>query len=314
MVIDQKLLNSIYYNPASAGSFGSIKNLVLEAKTILPNIEIKQIKDWLEKQKSYSLFKKVKYKFPRLRTLTNEIDEQWQADLMDVSWYADKNNGTRFLLVVIDLFSRYAWVRPLKNKSAEAVVKAMKSIFREKRIPKKMQTDQGKEFKNKHFKQLMSEFNINFFTTTDDTVKCAIVERFNRTLRSRIYRYMYHVNSTRFIDALDDIVQGYNNNFHTSIKEIPSNVNKENEAKIARTQKESKIKNMKDKHKGVTSVRLAIKKNIFDKGSTKNWTNEVFKIVSRKKTPTTYIYKLEDLDGEPITSIFYPDELSPASI
>ena len=123
---------------------------------------------------------------------------------------------------------------------------------------------------------------------------------------------MHYYKTLRFIDDLQDIVTGYNNNYHRSIKEAPSNVNYDNEARISLNQREIPLSNIKDKLSGVNYVRIATKKNVFDKGTTKNWTTEVFKIVSRKKTPTTYIYKLEDLYGEELTSIFYPNELQKA--
>ena len=246
-----------------------------------------------------------------MKTLTIKIDEQWQADLMDVSWFAKENDNVKYLLVVIDIFSRFGWAYPLTDKSANSVSSAIKKLLRDRK-PNKLQTDQGKEFVNSTFKQLMKENDVNFFTTTDDAVKCAIVERFNRTLRERIYRFMHHNKTIRYINDLQKIVIGYNNNYHRSIKEAPSNVTYENEGIINLNQREIPLPNVKDKFTGVKYVRIATKKNVFDKGTTKNWTTEVFKIVSRKKTPTTYIYKLQDLYGEELTSIFYPNELQKA--
>lgn len=311
MEFDKKVLNSTYTNPNNAGSFGGVNQLYRVLKEKYPDLTLNQVVKWLNTQESYTLFKKTIRKFPRLKTLTQRVDEQWQADLMDVSWFSKYNNNVKYLLVVIDIFSRFAWALPLKDKSAQSVTNAMKLIL-ENDKPEKLQTDQGKEFVNSTFKSLMKENNINFFTTTDDAVKCAIVERFNRTLRERIYRYMHFNSTTNYIDALQDIVNGYNQNYHRSIKEAPINVNADNEARISLNQKERHLPNVYDRLKDAKYVRIAKKKNIFEKGSTKNWTTEIFKIIKRKKTPQTFIYKLEDLNGEQLTSIFYPDELQKA--
>lgn len=308
MAVNWKLLEKRYFDPSNASSFSNPKSF-FDTVHKNHNVTLNEIKNWLQSKNAYTLFKRTVHRFPRLKTLTNHVDEQWQADLLDISWYAEHNSDTKYLLVVIDLFSRYAWAQPIKNKSGETVSKAMHKILK-KRRPEKLQTDQGKEFKNHHFKKLMNDYNINFFTTTDAAVKCAIVERFNRTLRSRIYRYMYHYNTFKYVNKLQSILNGYNASVHRSIKIAPKDVNSENEATIALHQREIP-RVVKDKHKDVEYVRLAIKKNLFDKGSTKNWTSEVFQIVERKKTPTTYIYRLKDLNGEDITSIFYPDELNP---
>uniref|UniRef100_A0A158P5N7 Integrase catalytic domain-containing protein n=1 Tax=Tetranychus urticae TaxID=32264 RepID=A0A158P5N7_TETUR len=85
-----------------------------------------------------------------------------------------------------------------------------------------MKSDQGKEFLNSQVKQLFANNGINFFTSTDDVIKCAIVERFNRTLRTRIYRYLHYYNTRRYIDDLQKIVKSYNNSYHRTIQMSPS--------------------------------------------------------------------------------------------
>ena len=244
--------------------------------------------------------------------LVDGIDEQWQADLLDLTWFSRFNDGVKFLFVVIDCLSRYAWVEPLKDKSALSVVAGFEIILATGRKPKKLQTDQGKEFVNANFNRLMKREGIHFFTTTDDQIKCAIVERLNRTLRNRIYRYLHYKNSHRYIDDLQKIVTGYNNSFHRAIKMKPSQVCSENVTEVKLNIK--KTYKQKPHHKKAIevgkTVRIARKKGTFEKGATSNWTEELFKVAKNKKTPSKYIYKLVDLDGEPITSIFYPEEVS----
>ena len=165
------------------------------------------------------------------------------------------------------------------------------------------------------FKSFFQGYNVHFFTSTDDQIKCAIVERFNRTLRTKIYRLIFFKNSNRYIDDLQKIVHSYNSSKHRTIKMAPNEVTKANEGKV--------LLNIRKSHKTQTSkrdplkvgqnVRIQRKKGEFEKGATSSWTNEDFEIIKSKKTPQKYIYKLKDLAGEPITSIFYPEELTPVA-
>ena len=305
----EKVLNEIYYDPKHPASFGGGYKLFREAKKILPDLSIANVKNWLKKQNTYSLFKQVKNRFKRLPIRAISIDHQWQADLLDMTWFAKYNDRYKYILVVVDVLSRYAWAIPQRDKSGQTTADAMESIFDSGRVPKKLQTDQGKEFKNKIFKEVMKKYGINFFTTTEGVIKCAIAERFNRTLRSRIYRYLYHNNTKRYIDVLPSIIMSYNKSFHRSIKMTPDEVNKDNEATVIKNLKVKPAGRVKDTLAGEDFVRMSREKKTFEKGTTENFNEEIFKIQQRKKTPHKYVYRLVDLDDEPITSIFYPEEL-----
>lgn len=308
----QELLKSIYFDPKAEGSFGGLKKLYTAALKKQPNLKLKQVENWLAKQNAYTLFKQRKKKFLRVPILVNYIDEQWQADILDMTWLARQNDGYKYILVVIDILSRYAWAIPLKDKSAKTVTDAFRKIFTFGRKPEKLQTDQGKEFVNSKLQTLLKTNSIHHFTTTDDIIKCAIAERFNRTLRSRIYRYLSAKNTNRYVDRLDDIVLGYNNSYHRTINASPASVTPDNETEILINIRKSHRKLESIRHKPFKVgdyVRITRAKTIFEKGTTTNWTEEIFKIIKVKKTPQGYIYKLEDFDSEPITSIFYHWEL-----
>ena len=146
------LLKTIYYDFKSSAGFASVKKLA-EAS----GISEKQVKEWLKSQPTYTLHKTARKYYPTRQYVVHDIDEQWQADLADVSLLAKRNKGYHFILTVIDLFSRYAWARPLKTKGGKEVASAFKSIFNEGRIPKRIQTDQGKEFENQHVRKLFRE-------------------------------------------------------------------------------------------------------------------------------------------------------------
>ena len=136
------------------------------------------------------------------------------------------------MLTCIDCFSKYAWVEPLHRKSSDNIVHAFKRIFeKDKRIPKKLQTDKGTEFLNKPVQQFLKKHHIHFFTTETE-MKASIVERFNRTLKSRMYKYFTAKNTLRYIDVLQDLVNGYNNTIHRSIGMAPSNVSRRHELEL----------------------------------------------------------------------------------
>ena len=306
----EKTLEEIYFDPSHFASFGGVEKLFKAASAVNETITRKDVKDWLSAQQTYSLFKPVKRKFNRLPILVDRLDEKWQADLMDVSWWKHSNDGVVFLLVVIDVLSRFAWVIPLRDKSARSVTAAFIRVF-EKRKPEKLQTDQGTEFKYSLLKDLLDRNNIKHFTTKDDSIKCAIAERFNRTLREKIYQYMHHNNTNRYIDALDDIVHSYNDSHHRTIQMKPKDVNEDNVARVlANIRKSLKFKDQKHSLNIGDVVKIPRKKGTFEKGAASNWTVENFKVRSKKKTPHKYIYKLADVDGEEIEGVFYPEEVN----
>lgn len=304
-------IRSKYVTPDSTGSFGGVRRLY---ETVQKEASLKQVEDWLKDQDTYVLFRQVKRKFPRLPILVNKIDEQWQIDLMDMSWLSKFNDDKKYLLNIIDCFSRYAWVFPLKTKNANEIVEAFKILLQERK-PEKIQSDQGKEFLNSQVKQLFANNGINFFTSTDDVIKCAIVERFNRTLRTRIYRYLHYYNTRRYIDDLQKIVKSYNNSYHRTIQMSPSQVTQENSTQVLlNIRKTHPVNHSKQKpFKVDDKVRIARAKGIFEKGATSNFSEEIFTINKVKKTPQGYVYRLKDYEGEDITSIFYHYELVKAN-
>ena len=149
-------------------------------------------------------------------------NQQWQADLVDVSRLKKTNDGTTFLLTVIDVFSKRAWCIPLKNKSAVSLVAAP---LLSNKAPITLQTDKGSEFLNRALQKLLKEYGVHHFATHNEETKASIVERFNRTLNTRLWRYFTKKQSVRYIDVLQDFVRFYNNTFHRAIGMAPSEVN-----------------------------------------------------------------------------------------
>uniref|UniRef100_A0A158P4P5 Integrase catalytic domain-containing protein n=1 Tax=Tetranychus urticae TaxID=32264 RepID=A0A158P4P5_TETUR len=202
----EELLKRLYYDLDSHGSFGG--------------------------QETYTNFRVRRKNFQRLAVLVDRIDEQWQADLMDMSYWSGQNDGVNHLLVVIDILSRFAWIQPCRDKAAPTIINAFSEIFSSGRKPEKLQTDQGREFNNNRFKFFCTSQGVHYFTTTDASIKCALAERLIRTLRSRIYRFIYHKHTHRYIDDLQNIVNNYNNSYHRTIKTAPNSVTQDNQQSI----------------------------------------------------------------------------------
>ena len=168
------------------------------------------VAEWLSEQDAYTLHKPARRHFKRRRVIVGGLRQQWQADLVDLSNLKKDNDGMTFLLTVIDVFSKVAWCVPMKNKSAASLVAALTSTF-SKGWPKTLQTDQGLEFLNKSVQALLKKHGIHHFSTHNAETKASIVERFNRTLKTRMWRYFTKHQTWRYIDVLQDLVQSYNN-------------------------------------------------------------------------------------------------------
>ena len=151
-------------------------------------------------------------------------DNIWGADLADMQLLSRYNKGIRFLLCVIDIFSKYAWVAPLKDKNGIGIVKAFQSILKQSnRKPNKIWVDKGSEFYNAYFKKWLRDNDIAMYSTHNER-KSAAAERFIRTLKSKIYKYMTSISKNVYIDKLDDIVDEYSNTYHTTIKMKPIDI------------------------------------------------------------------------------------------
>ena len=151
----EKYLKDIYLDPAHPASYSNPQTLYkLAKKEGKYKISHSQIKKWIQKQESYSRNKSVKRKFQHDRVIVAGIDDQFDADLASLVHCADENDGYKYLLVVIDIFSHYAWVQPLKDKTAPQIVNAFDKILSGSRIPKHLRTDAAKDFTSEKFQKL----------------------------------------------------------------------------------------------------------------------------------------------------------------
>ena len=282
-----------YFDKKSKGSGAKhVNNKVIPQNEQLADELHKPIIRKFKKRKVYSAFK----------------DNIWAADLADMQLLSRYNKGIRFLSCVIDIFSKYAWVVPLKDKKGISIVKALQIILKQSnsRKPNKIWVDKGSEFYNAYFKKWLRDNDIVMYSTHNEG-KSVVAERFIRTLKSKIYKYMTSISKNVYIHKLDDIVDEYNNTYHTTIKMKPIGV-KDNTYINA----DKEINNKDPKFKVGDRVRISKYKNIFAKVYTPNWSEEAFVIKEVKNTvPWTYV--INDLNGEEITGTFYEKELQKTS-
>ena len=305
----------VYSDPKQPGSFGGAEKLRRSLKTV-KDVDVPQgiVQEWLKKKDTYTKYRSARRTFKRNPIIAAHIDAQWQGDLAQVNNLAEYNDNVCFLLVFIDVVSKYLFVEPLKTKSAPEVLSAFKKIFHESgRQPKKLQTDDGGEFVNKVFGKYLRQKKIIFFTAKSDK-KAAIAERVIRTLKEKMYRFMHEKHTKRYVDVLQDLVSSYNNTYHKSIKMAPAEVTEEQEGEVlqnlyGKAWAEDK-KQKKPKFKEGDFVRISKYKQIFDKAYTGNWTEEIFLVAVVKLSAVPQImYKLKDWHGKPIVGSFYDKEI-----
>ena len=221
------------------------------------------------------------------------------------------NDGYRYLLVCIDVFSKYAWVVPLKNKEGLSLVEAFKVILSSGRKPEKIITDQGAEFFNKHFKALLKDEDIELYNTYNE-IKASVVERLKRTLKTRKWRYFTSKKTMRYIDMLPNLVYSYNHTIHRSIKKKPASlsitkdvtVDNEKQAWHTLCDDHDGVKHVKYKFNIGDQVRISKIKRTFEKGYLPNFSKEIF-TVSKQIPREPPGYKLKDYDGEELKGTFY---------
>ena len=204
--------------------------------------------------------------------------------------------------------SKYAWAEPLKTKSGENLVKAFEKILKKGRKPEKLHSDKGTEFTNKLFQSFVKHKKITFFTLYNET-KASIIERFNRTLKGKMWKYFTANNTLKYIDVLQKLVRSYNYSRNRSIGMRPSDVNLKNESAVwERLYGDEANKLFKYKFSVGDQVRISKARRTFKKGYLPSWTEEVFTITKRirRKPP---VYKIVDYHGDELEGTFYEPEL-----
>lgn len=304
-------MTKIYYDVSHPAGFSSISRLT---EAMRGKLKRKDVTKWLQSQETYTLHKPSQKHFPRNKYILSNYNELWQADLSDMRTYSKYNDGYKYILCVIDVFSKYAFARAMKNKKPDTIKTCFDSIFAEaKATPRHIQSDKGTEFVSKNVRDYFKSKNINYYTTNNPDIKASIVERFQRTLKMKMWRYFTFKNTHKYINILQDLLHSYNHSFHTSIKMTPSEVNCDNIMTVWQNLYGKKENNKyMSEHPSLQigdHVRITRHKHIFEKGYETNWSEEIFVVDSIIRRSPWIVYTLRDLENEPITGTFYSKEL-----
>ena len=249
------------------------------------------------------LHKPVTKKFNKRKVYSQFKDNIWGVDLADMQSLSKKNKGIKYLLCAIDLYSKYAFIVPLKDKKGISVTNGFNKIIKQSgRKPNKIWVDQGSEFYNHVFKRCLSRNNVIMYSTYNEG-KSVVAERFIRTLKNKLYKHMTATGKNVYYDVLDDIVNEYNNTKHNTIKMKPKDVENNNKRVYIDEHNEKR-----SRFKVGDRVRISKFKNIFAKGNTPNWSREIF-VVNKINDTVPYTYNIKDLNDEGIIGSFYDREL-----
>ena len=323
-----KTLRSIYFDPKSEAGFASIDKLYSAAKLKDPHVSRKDVRNWLASELTYSLHAPTVTNFPRNRCIVEHVDQQWQADLVDMSSVKRSNPNYAFILTVIDMFSKYAFTVPLKNKSGQSLKDAFHKIFSTGRIPLKLQTDKGTEFTNKSLQDFLMQNHVHFFTTTNINIKCAVIERFNRTLKTKMFKYLTANSTKRYIDVLASLTDAYNRSKHRTTKMRPIDVDPYD------AQDEKHVfyntygvpsmrdlllntvnRNLSSEFHVGDEVRIALVKKTFNKGYKPQWSKETYRVLNCIRRIDRTVYEIYSLSSRKVLrKKFYPEKLSKVTV
>jgi len=242
-------------------------------------------------------------KFPTRRVLAFAVDDIWSSDLLDMGGPAH-NNGYRYIVVVVDVYSRFASGIPICKKTADEVLTAIETVGEEHgTLPKKLWTDQGKEYYNTKMSSFLKKNEVGQYSTFGPH-KASIAESFNRTLRIMLQKRMTELNTLNWVDLLPEVLEGYNKRIHSTIHKSPVDVYSGRETPINPVEREHTFHKLSPGD----VVRISRTKSVFEKEADHPWTRELFRIIENKPTnPPTY--KLEDLAEDPIIGSFYEQEV-----
>ena len=209
--------------------------------------------------------------------------------------------------------SKFAWVVPVKSKDGAAVSAAFREILEVSapRHPRRLQTDKGNEFFNTSFSNLMRRHDIQHFASESDQ-KAAVVERFNRTIQTRLWTYMSDRGTVRYLDVLAQLVDSYNHSRHRSIGMVPAEVREHNQDRIwAKLYRNCDTESKQQSIPTGAMVRINKSKGVSDNGYMPNWSKENFTVAAappNRKLSRRMVYKLINYNDEPVTGSWYDDE------
>lgn len=293
-------------------SYGGTQPILKSLRESDSHVSLEHVKDQLSFLDSYTKHKVFKRRFPRLPVWAPYQGYRVEVDLLSMSRYAGDNNNVHYLLNMVDQFSRMAYCEPLKSKSPEEVCMALRKIW--DRVPFTIQSvyaDNGTEWRGA-VKTFFQKHHCTFIVATS-WVKASIVERFQKTLKVRLTKYMRQQHSYRYVNALQTIVNNINNSVNKGIATTPASVNIYNQHVLygrlrGKWLNASKFKRSSARFAVGDHVIAGYKTKTFRRGYEQNYTDEVFTIdyVYPSHPPT---FRLKDRSDRELPRKYYGSEL-----
>ena len=304
-----------YTNPKYHAAFTGKNTFTSAIKNDNPSVYKKKklyskIDKTLKSTDSYTLHKPTRNTKVYRRTYSKGIGDIFQIDLVDLKKHVSENDDFRYIITIIDVFSKKAWAFKSKTKTGESLHSILKPFFDENK-PNFVCWDKGSEFYNKKVLDMLKKNGIQHYSVSTPQ-KAAIVERFNRSLKGRMFRAFTSKGSNRWVDILPDLIKGYNNTKHRSIGMTPNQVNSENENIVKKKLYPAIIKKkylVKPVFKVGDSVRLKSQKSIFQKAYEQSWSYLVYEVSKVKLNTYPITYKLKDFNGTNLNRTFYKEDL-----
>ena len=318
----KEYLSSIYYSVGHPGSYTGPETLykVVSAEGKF-KIGRHRIRSWLQSQEAYSLIRGARRKYTRSRVIVAGIDSQRDMDLMDMLSLAKQNDGYKYVLVAIDIFSRFAHCQPVKSKKGSDVLQALQLVLSGTRKPNMIRTDRGMEFRSKAVNKYLRDQHIHHFYALNTETKANYSERLIQTLKHKLFRYMIKHRTQRYIDVLQDVVYSYNHTVHRSLGDKPSAITKAKQGEsslqqylLRQTKSQKQKHTRKFRFKVGQTVRISHVRSLFDREYSQKWTGELFKIHTRFRREGVPVYTLIDWDKERVKGTFYEPEIQAVNV
>jgi len=317
------IIKKVYTDLSYASAYTGVNTVLKEARKFDKTIMRKDVVDCLEGERTYTLHKPHRItRYKRLAYIPTGLNSDWQADLADMQKLKNKNDGYAYILVCVELLSRKMYVAPVKSKAASDMISAFEKVFEKAGIqPSRLTTDRGYEFiRSVEIKKYWEEKGITKKEIYSPDIHAGVVERANRTIKERLWKYFYQYETTKWIDVIDKIVEGINNSVNRTIGMSPNSVGYDNERNVfERVYKPKLIDHKREKDDADKKndslfklgdyVMIDKEKGKFEKGYTPNYTAEIFKITHVKNTNPIH-YRIADLNGEETLGVFYPENLA----
>lgn len=296
-----RIIKEAYYNPETGFQSASALHKKLRGQ----GISLDSIKNFIKKQEANQInepYKRDAKQFNQI--LAPEKFGMLQIDLLDMSNYATRNNGYRYVLHVVDTYTRFAFVEALRNKDAKTVLTAMKKIERtikgENKSIYSMVMDEGSEFNNKQWNTHFAYVKHVFRKDPDNHTTTAIVERRNGTFRRLLQKYFSAYKTLRWFDVIQRLNDNLNNSYHRTIKHSPQEIF-DGEAK-----NEQKIREKPTQYAVGDRVRLLLNRNVFTKGTLGRYSETVYAIEERvglgytleNRNGKVFGWQLKKVDGD----------------